>query len=270
MLMDKRTHKAAALRLAGAAVALAVASPAAAQLAAWDGQGFIRINGGIQALTSDFSTEAVFTTFGGVYSESVSGSAAQEPSSFQAGYRFKTGLLFDGGGGVRVWRNLGVGLGVSRFSHRSEASVSGVTPHPLFFNRNRSIAGASDPLERSEVAVHLQALAVLQPSRSVTVTVFGGPSFFNVTQYLVSDVRFTHSYPFDTAAFSNASTTRELNAKVGFNAGADVAYYFTDTVGVGWLVRFSRATLELPSADDGIVSIPAGGLHTAGGLRVRF
>ena len=260
----------AALRLAGAAVALAIASPATAQVAEWDGRGFVTISGGLQALTSDFSDNVVFTKFGGLYTEVVSGSAAQEPASFESGYRFKTGPLFDASGGVRVWRNFGLGVGVSRFSRADEASVSAQVPHPLFFNRDRSITGTSSPLTRGEIAVHLQAVAVVPASRSLTVMVFGGPTFFNVTQHLVADVRFAHSYPFETAAFSETVTRPESSSKVGFHAGADVAYYFSDTVGVGWLVRFSRATIALPSANDGMVSIPAGGLHTAGGLRVRF
>lgn len=270
MLIRRRHLKAAALRLACAVAALVVASPAAAQQNQWSGRGFLTINGGIQALTRGFSNEAVFTNFGGVYSETVAGSAAQEPSSFQADYRFKTAPLFDMSGGLRVWRNVGVGLGVSRFGHESEASVSAVIPHPLFFSRNRSVEGMSSLLARSEIAVHLQVMAVFPASRSLTVTVFGGPTFFSVDQRLVDNVLFEHSYPFDTATFSGTGTRPESSSKAGLHAGADVAYYFTDTVGVGWLVRFSRATVELPSAGDGEVSLPAGGLHAAGGLRVRF
>ena len=263
-------RKRLALRLACASAALAIASPAAAQLNQWNGRGFITINGGIQALTREFSNEAIFTTFGGVYAETVAGSAAQEPSSFQADYRFKISPLFDMSGGIRVWRNVGFGLGVSRFGHESEASVSAVIPHPLFFDRNRSVNGMSHPVTRSEIAVHLQAMAVFPTSRSLTVTVFGGPTFFSVTQRLVHNVLFEHSYPFDTATFSGTGIRLESSSGAGLHAGADIAYYFTDTYGVGWLVRFGRATIKLPSAGDGTVSLQAGGVHAAGGLRVRF
>ena len=47
-------------------------------------------------------------------------------------------------------------------------------------------------------------------------------------------------------------------------------YYFTNHVGIGWFTRYSRATLELPSAGNGTLDIKPGGLHTAGGLRLRF
>ena len=30
------------------------------------------------------------------------------------------------------------------------------------------------------------------------------------------------------------------------NVGADIGYYCTETLGVGWLTRFSRATVDVP------------------------
>ena len=89
-------------------------------------------------------------------------------------------------------------------------------------------------------------------------------------QGLVTDVRFTHAYPYDRAEFSDAITASQSNSKIGFNVGADIAYYFSDRVGIGWLTRYSEATVGLPSVDGGTVSVQAGGLHTVGGLRVRF
>ena len=93
---------------------------------------------------------------------------------------------------------------------------------------------------------------------------------FSLRQDLVTDVRFTHSYPYDDAAFGGIVTGEQSRSTVGFNAGVDVAYYFTDTIGVGWLTRFSAGTIDLPSAGDGSVDVPAGGFHAAGGLRLRF
>ena len=89
-------------------------------------------------------------------------------------------------------------------------------------------------------------------------------------QGLVTDVRFTQSYPYETAAFAATSTGQQTGSKLGFNVGADVAYYFSNYVGVGWLMRYSAATIGLLSAGDGTVSVRVGGLHAAGGLRLRF
>ena len=60
-------------------------------------------------------------------------------------------------------------------------------------------------------------------------------------------------------------------AAVGFNAGVDLATYLTPTVGVGALVRFSRAIIDLTQPDGGgSLAVTAGGLHVGGGLRLRF
>ena len=58
------------------------------------------------------------------------------------------------------------------------------------------------------MAVHLQALVVVPATNSLTVMGFAGPTFFNVEQQLVTDVNFTHAYPFDTATFSSAVASR--------------------------------------------------------------
>ena len=264
--------------LAAALVALTGAAPALAQAPTENARAFITINGGLQALTTGFSENVVFMESGGEYPREqgvISDAAAREQARFESDYRFENPTLFDVSGGVRVWSYFGVGVGVSRFNIAETASVSAEVPHPFFFtrdgsNRYRSISGASPPLTRSERAVHLQALVAVPATRSFTVTVFGGPTFFDVQQQLVTDVNFTHAYPYDTATFSSAVIDRESGSTVGFNVGADVAYYFTGNVGIGWLTRYSRGMLELPSARDDTLEIETGGVHTAVGLRLRF
>ena len=256
--------------LAAAAATLAGAAPAHAQAPTDDARVFITFNGGLQTQTSGFSENIAFPETGGVYRDVVSGAAAQEVARFESDYRFENPTLLDVSGAVRVAPYFALGIGMSRFMIDETASVSAQVPHPLFFNRDRSISEASPPLTRRETAVHLQALVVVPVTPSFTVTGFGGPTLFDVEQSLVTDVNFTHTYPYDTAMFSSAVTSPNSADTVGFNVGADVAYYFTDNVGVGWLTRYSRAMVELPSASGETLDIEVGGLHTAVGLRVRF
>ena len=256
-----------------AALLLATTGPALAQGPAGGARAFVSINGGRQALTSSFSENIVFTESGGLYPANrgvISDAAARESARFESGYGFENAPLFDVSGGVRVGSYFGVGIGVSRSNLEETASVSAQLPHPFFLHRDRAISGDSPPLGRGETAVHLQGLVMVPATSSFTVTAFGGPSLFNVEQQLVTDVNFTHAYPYDTASFSSAVVGRESNSAVGFNVGADVAYYFSRNVGIGWLTRYSRAAVELPSASGEVVEIDAGGLHTAVGLRLRF
>lgn len=264
-----RPYLSLAVWLAAAAM-LAAPAPVHAQAPAGESRAFITVNGGLQALTSSFSEDIVFAEAGGPYQPLLSSAAAQEQARLQTDYRFRSGPVFDAGGAVRVAPYFALGVGVSRFDVEETATVSAQVPHPLFFDRDRSISGDSPPLTRRETAVHLQALVVMPATPSFTVTVFGGPTLFEVEQQLVTDVNFTHAYPYNTADFSDAVASPQSADTVGFNVGADVAYYFTGNFGVGWLTRYSRAMVEVPSAGGETLDIEVGGLHTALGLRVRF
>ena len=259
--------------LAAAGATLAGAAPTHAQAPAGDARVFVSVNGGLQTLTSGFSEDIVFMESGGAYPTDrgvISDAAAHEQARFESDYRFENPTLLDVSGGVRVAPYFALGVGVSRFMIEETASVSAQVPHPFFPERDRSISGASPPLTREERAIHLQALVVLPVTRSFTVTGFGGPTFFEVKQQLVTDVNFTHAYPYDTAEFSSAVTGQESSDAAGFNVGVDVAFYFSGNVGIGWLTRYSRAMVEVPSASGEPLDIEAGGLHTAVCLRLRF
>ena len=47
---------------------------------------------------------------------------------------------------------------------------------------------------------------------------------------------------------------------IGFGVGADVSYYFSKTVGVGGMIRFARATADVPVNGQPSVGVPAGRL----------
>jgi hypothetical protein len=103
------------------------------------------------------------------------------------------------------------------------------------------------------------------------VAVSGGPTFFNVSQDLVSDVIVTDTYPYDTAAFSSATVSKVSVGKTGFNVGGDVAYKFSKNVGVGGLIRYSKASVNFPLAGAASgVTTDVGGLQAGGGIRFYF
>ena len=221
------------------------------------GKFFISVNGGYQLTANDFSDGAVT-------------SANAEDGRFDSKYAVKSGPAFDLAGGGFLWRRLGVGVGVSRFSVSTPASLSGTVPHPFFFNRPRSISGDAAGLKREELALHVQASGVLPIGDRLQVMVFGGPSFFRVKQGVVTDFTYTDSYPYDQAQFRAAITTGASASKVGFNAGGDFAFFFTRQVGVGAAVQFAATTVELPGAGGASQKVKAGGGKAGAGLRLRF
>ena len=119
------------------------------------------------------------------------------------------------------------------------------------------------------LAVHIQAKWIAPVSNKLFVTMFGGPSFFQIEQSIVDSFEYTESYPFDTATFSRAIVNEQSESKMGFNVGGDVAYFFSNQVGVGGIVQYSGATVEM-ALPAGTADVKAGGLQIGGGLRLRF
>jgi hypothetical protein len=220
-------------------------------------RGYISVDGGYQGGTEDFGTRGTFPEF-------------LEEGSFDADHDVDAGPQFQGSGGVGVWKNLYAGVAVSRFSRRTPARVNGSVPHPFFFARNRLIEGEATGLTREELAVHLQARALIPVSRRIDIALFGGPSWFNVSQGVVGGIEYNQSYPFDTAEFRSATTSAPSASRVGFNAGADAAFFFTRHLGVGGAVQVARADVELDAGNERTVVVKAGGIQGGVGLRIRF
>ena len=116
------------------------------------------------------------------------------------------------------------------------------------------------------MATHVPIHWLVPVGRSVEIALFGGPTVFQVRQDLVSGIAFEQRYAYTAATATGAQTRERSGMATGYHAGAEVAFYFSDQVGVGGTVRFSRARLDLGSGD----AIEAGGLQTSGGLRLRF
>jgi hypothetical protein len=191
-----------------------------------------------------------------------------EKTTITTEYSPKKGPAFDGGGAVRIWRNLAVGVNVSLAKRSTDGSLTGAIPHPFFFNAPRAISGTT-AIERTENAVHVQALWVIPAGRRLLIAVGGGPSFFSIKQSLVESVTYSESYPYDSATFASASVTQPSASAVGFGGSVDVGYYFSRYVGIGGFVRYARATVEFPTHDS-TLSLDAGGFEAGLGLRIRL
>lgn len=83
-------------------------------------RGFLAMNGGYQLTQDDFSNGAIKHEHA-------------EDGRFDTDYVFKGGPSFDGAVGLRLWRRLSIGVGVSRLSVATPASVRASVPHPFLF-----------------------------------------------------------------------------------------------------------------------------------------
>jgi len=86
----------------------------------------------------------------------------------------------------------------------------------------------------------------------------------------VSSINYTDDYPYDTATYTGAKTTRVTKSAPGFNGGVEVIYHLTPIVGVGGMFRYSNASVDLPDTAGTMVNVTVGGAQFGGGIRLRF
>lgn len=237
-------------------IAATSAAPAAAQSRS-QGRVEISANAGALTGTSTFEASRSFSSNGG------------ETATITVDHGAKTAVAFSVGGAVKIVPQFWVGVQYGMSDTKSSASVTAVIPHPILFNTPRTVEGSVDNVAHTEQNVHVELMYAL-PLHAVDVKVMGGPTFFNVKQDFVSNVSLNETYPFDTATFAGATTKRLSETAVGFNAGVDVSYPLTSKLGIGGLVRYSRADVKFDDAEVGAHTVKAGGVEALGGVRLRF
>jgi hypothetical protein len=188
----------------------------------------------------------------------------------QTTYNVKGAREFDVGGGVRVTHRLAVGGSFSKFEKGGNVTVDAQVPHPFFFDRARKVSGTAENLSRLETAFHGKVVFIAPVGAGWEVLLSGGPSFFQVEQDLVEDIKIKETYPYDTASFDTAVAKRHSSSGLGFNVGADVTRLLTPHIGVGAAVGISRAKLHFDTFSDPTREFDVGGTRVGGGLRFRF
>jgi hypothetical protein len=179
------------------------------------------------------------------------------------------GALFSASGGYRIWKRVTVGLGVSRHSRRSDATVTAALPHPFFDNQFRDVEGPIGT-RRGETGAHVLFGWMMPVTDRIRIVFSAGPSFLTVEQTLVTDVEFSEVFPYDTATYTGATTRRATASATGFNAGADVFWMFSRRLGAGGVVQVSRATVRQDAGNGRRISVDAGGAQASAGIRFVF
>ena len=142
----------------------------------------ISLNVGLQTTSRDFESASTFDRF-------------VESGTLTSTYSGDRPVVFDVAMQVGVWRGLGAGVAATQASKVLGSDVTADIPHPFFFNQPRAVTGASPDLTRKDVALHLDAVWTVPAGRSTRVAVFAGPSYFKVTQGLVTDVVVARGLP---------------------------------------------------------------------------
>ena len=244
------------MRRAAIALSFCLAVPAAAFAQAAADRFRISINGGGQ-----FADTTVSQSF------AVDKNLEPAPITVDAGV--KRGVLADVGLVARLAGPLGVGFALSYLTHGSTADVTAKIPHPFFFGQPRTITGTA-PIDHTEIAGHVDVVYRVPIGGRFDVLLEGGPSIFNVTHTLVTDVTYVDVFPFDSATFGAALTADAKKTAVGFNAAADLTWRVGRSVGVGALLRYAHARTTISVATTPSVDLDAGGVQLGAGVRLLF
>ncbi len=174
--------------------------------------------------------------------------------------------------GARLWSGLGLQLAGTWAGQITDATVTASVPSPLPGASARTVSGRATGIHRQERALHVDLLFAFPASRSsrTQVVVFAGPSLFRVKQDLVTGVTVNEAPPFTTATFASTTVVESTKQHLGANGGVEASVRLYKALGVGVLVRFSRATLTFSPTPDVNVGVNAGDLQVGGGLHFRF
>ena len=228
----------------------AAPSMVSAQTMQWTDKGYITINGGFQAGSSNLDTSASFP----LYEETATVSSTQKVSG---------GGFFDIGGAYRVYgNNILAGVSYTHTSSDADVNLTASIPDPAEFDKPRTVTATQSGAKHSENQVHLNVIWMLPVAHKLDIGVSAGPTIFSVKQQTITSLTVTEPGPVVSAPLTEVSKTT-----VGINFGVDVQYVITKMIGVGGLARYAWGSAEIEGATD---KLTVGGFQIGGGLRVRF
>lgn len=194
--------------------------------------------------------------------------AYYETATTNLGYDVKKGTPFLAAVGFRITRSIGVEMGVDVSSRNLESTYSTSVPHPLIFNNPRT-AGGNGSHSLSENTIFLNFVFGARFGR-FGLDLFGGPAYIFSKAQIISDMSYSQSYPYDDISLS--TSTKEVSMNVfGYNGGARILFYFSDTVALFTGARFigGKASFD-PETGLPFPEITLGGFRAGGGLKILF
>jgi hypothetical protein len=211
-------------------------------------ENFIDLNVGAQPQRRTLSTSTSFPLY-------------LETATVAVDQRITNGPMWEIGAGHRFSPSFAVRVAFSSFSSTGTASGVASIPNPLFFDQPLQESVGAAGLERTERAVHFQAVWFIPVTDEIDIALSAGPSFIRVSQQFAGNGTVAPG----TQTLTLGNDTETGTAK-GINVGFDGAYMFTKRYGVGLFIRYAGGSVDLPSAS----GVKAGGFQTGLGARIRF
>ncbi|HET7294477.1 MAG TPA: hypothetical protein VFM88_18780 [Vicinamibacteria bacterium] len=202
------------------------------------------------------------------FSQTVSLEQFAETATIATAYEAEAAPGIDVGVQFNAFKHVGVAVAGTLYDRDLGGRFEASFPHPFFFDRNRE---ATDSVsgKMKETAVHASVVA-FGHSGSLDFSGWAGVSFFKVEADLLTNVNYSHEYPYDSVTVTSKPVTTASDRPIGFNVGASLDWRFSKSVGFGVQGRFSQAQAKLSAPNAADTEVDAGGFQVGGGLRIYF
>jgi hypothetical protein len=176
------------------------------------------------------------------------------------------------GGGVQLYRGLGVGIRVDAAERQIlPAAITITIPDPVFFNRPHTGRSESS-VERTERTLDLQVAYVLPAPTWLGVRVFAGRSRSTITQSVIQNVTYKGPDAAGTVTVVNVTEQMSKGFAWGSLVGFDAGFFLLRNVGVG--VQVVHRNIDIPIQNEPFSGRPfelsPHRTQFASGLRLRF
>lgn len=173
------------------------------------------------------------------------------------------------GVGRHFGKSLGVGLGAIIHGSDIDATLDASVPSPWKFASPRSASGTYAASLKSTI-FYLNVIYTL-PISKLSLDLFAGPAYFSSSTEVISAIAIQDVYPNDTVSITLA-TGKISKSSFGFNAGLDLDYFFSSSLGVFLEGRYLSGNTTFASTSQQVpgIKLNAGGLTVGAGLVFRF
>lgn len=202
-------------------------------------------------------------------------------SHFVDDYEYSGDLSYGVAGGVLValvrGGSVGGGVSLTRTTYSTDLREEISLPHPTVPGVIVEDSFTTSAPDRTETALHLHAVYAPPTPEQLRVRVFLGPTIFRLELPIAGTISWIFPVNPPRVVIQDVEFGEESETVVGGHVGADVAYFFSRSVGIGASVNYSRATeefefspLDAPSGEQIVEEVTLGGLSAALGVRFRF
>jgi hypothetical protein len=228
-----------------------LATQASAQTLQSTDRAFAGLSFGGQTKARTFTTSGSFPLY-------------EETATFESSVGIGAAGLIDISGGMRVWNNVAVGVGFSRYTDTSNGLFNASIPDPILFDTPRAASTTVEGLKHTESQFHVSVYWLQPVTDKVDVSIYAGPTFFNVKQ----DLPTGFTVATGTATLATVTQTQLAENAVGLHFGVDARYLIIENAGVGLFLRYASGKVDTDLVGGGKLEV--GGFQYGIGARVRF